>query len=163
MKIINEKGKLFGIINIIDLALLLIIVALAAGALLYLRREGPVETLPTKDFYVSVKCKEYSQEIADGFKVGDRLYYGNAFTNLEITDVKVEPAKMDVFLPDGTIVVSPHPELKDITVTVLIHDDPVDPKDPMIYFGSLHATVGKQVLLKTTTVEIPGIITKVWE
>ncbi len=163
MKIINEKGKLFGIINIIDLALLLIIAALAAGALLYLRREGPVETLPTKDFYVTVKCEDYTQEVADGIKVGDKLYYGNAYTNLEITDVTVEPAKVDVFLPDGTVTVAPHPELKDIIVTVKIHDDPIDPKDPMIYFGSLHATVGKQVLLKTTTVEIPGTITKVWE
>lgn len=163
MKIINEKGKLFGIINIIDLALLLIIVALVAGAFLFLRREGPIETLPTKDFYVDVRCENYSQEVADSFKVGDRLYYGNAYTNLEIVDVKVEPAKEDVFLPDGTIVVGRHPEKRDITVTVKIHDDPIDPNDPMIYFGSLHATVGKQVLLKTTTVEIPGFIIKVYE
>ena len=31
MKIVNEKGKLFGIINVVDLLILLVIVAVAGG------------------------------------------------------------------------------------------------------------------------------------
>jgi hypothetical protein len=163
MKIIDEKGKLFGLINIIDLVLLLIVAALAVGGLMFLRREGPSEVLTTKDFYVMVLCKEYSQDVADAFKVDDRLFYGGTFTNLVITEVKTEPAKVDVFLPDGTIVAAEHPEMKDIYVTVKIEDDPIDPSDPFPYFGALHATVGKNVLIKTTSVEVPGDIIKVWE
>ncbi|NLO41047.1 MAG: DUF4330 domain-containing protein [Ruminiclostridium sp.] len=164
MKIINEKGKLFGIINIIDLALLLVIAALAVGAVLYMKREGsPVAELPTKDYYVTILCRENRQEVVDAIKVGDLLYFGNAFTNLEITDVKAQPAKIDVPMPDGTIVSAQHPELKDIYVTVKIIGDPIDPNDPMIYYGITHATVGKNVTLKTTTVEIPAVIIKVEE
>lgn len=163
MKIINEKGKLFGIINIIDLALLLIIAALVVGGVLFMKREGPDTELPTKTYYATLKCTQYSQEYVDAIHVGDRLFYGGSFTNLEITDVRAEPAKMDVFLPDGTIVVAEHPELKDIYVTIKIIDDPVDPNDPMVYMGSTHATVGKSVTLKTTTVEIPAVIIKVEE
>lgn len=163
MKIINEKGKLFGIINIIDLALLLIIAALAVGGLLYMRREGPPTELPTKDFLVTILCREYRQEVVDAIKVGDKLFYGGGFTNLEIMDVKTEPAKKDVFMPDGTIVAGQHPELKDIYVTIKIIGDPIDPNDPMVYFGTTHATVGKNVTLKTTMVEIPAIILKVEE
>ncbi|MBP7176467.1 MAG: DUF4330 domain-containing protein [Thermoclostridium sp.] len=164
MKIINEKGKLFGIINIIDLALLLVIAALAVGALLYMKREGgPVAELQTKDFYVTIFCKENRPEVTDAIKVGDKLYFGNAYTNLEITDVKAEPAKMDVPMPDGTLVAADHPVLKDIYVTVKIIGDPIDPNDPMVYYGATHATVGKNVTVKTTTVEIPGVIIKVEE
>lgn len=164
MKIINEKGKLFGIINIIDLALLLVIAALAVGALLYVRREGsPAEELQTKDFYVTILCKEQRQEVVDAIKVGDLLYFGNAFTNLEIMEVRADPAKFDVPMPDGTIVYADHPKLKDIYVTIKIIGDPIDPKDPMIYYGTTHATVGKNVTLKTTTVEIPAVIIKVEE
>ncbi len=164
MKIINEKGKLFGIINIIDLALLLVIAALAVGALLYMKREGsPVAELPTKDYYVTILCRENRQEVVDAIKIGDKLYFGNAFTNLEITDIKTEPTKINVPMPDGTIVSAPHPEMKDIFVTIKIIDDPIDPNDPMIYYGQTHATVGKNVTLKTTTVEIPAVIIKVEE
>lgn len=164
MKIINEKGKLFGIVNIIDLALLLVIVALAVGALLFMKREGgTVETLEKKDFYVTILCSKYRQEVVDAIKVGDLLYFGNSFTNLEIVDVKAEPAKIDVPMPDGTIAYANHPELKDIYVTIKIIGDPIDPNDPMIYYGSTHATVGKNVTLKTTSVEIPAVIIKVEE
>ena len=129
MKIINEKGKLFGIINIIDLALLLVIAALAVGAVLYMKREGsPVAELPTKDYYVTILCRENRQEVVDAIKVGDLLYFGNAFTNLEITDIKTNP-KINVPMPDGTIVSAQHPEMKDIFVTIKIIDDPIDPND----------------------------------
>ncbi len=164
MKIMNEKGKLFGIINIIDLALLLVIAALAVGALLFMKREGsPVEELQTKDYYVTLLCEEYRQEVAGAIKVGDKMYFGGVFTNLEIVEVKVEPSKMDVNMPDGTIVAADHPILKDIYVKVKITGDPIDPKDPMIYYGTTHATVGKSVTIKTTTVEIPAVIIKVEE
>ncbi len=163
MKIINEKGKLFGIINIIDLALLLVIAALAVGALLYMNRSGggPVAEIETKDYYVTLFCKENRPEVAEAIKVGDRLYFSNTFTNLEITEVRSEPAKINVPMPDGTLAAADHPILKDIFVTIRVIDDPVDPADPMIYYGATHATVGKNVTLKTTTVaffEVPAAI-----
>lgn len=163
MKIINEKGKLFGLINIIDLALLLIIAALAVGGVLYMRREGPVETVDKQDYLVTILCEDFSQDVADAIIPGDRLYFGNSFTNLEIMEVDPQPAKMDVFMPDGTIVVAEHPELKDIYVKIKIIGDPVDPNDPMVYFGTIHATVGKPVTLKTTSVEIQAVITNIEE
>jgi hypothetical protein len=163
MKIIDEKGKLFGIINIIDLCMLLVVLVLAIGGVLYFSKERTKTTVETKDFYLTILCEQHREEVMDAIVVGDRLYYGNQFINAEITDVWSEPAIMDVFLPDGTIVSGQHPLLKDIYVKLRIIGDPLDPNDPMIYLGSTHATVGKLVTLKTTRVEIPAKIIKIEE
>ncbi len=160
MKVLNEKGKLFGLINIIDLGVLLIIAALIAGGLWYMGRKAPDTTVDTKDYYVTIKCPGYDIDVVNAINVGDRLYYDGGFINSEVTEVRTEPAKMDVATADGKIVVAQHPELKDIYVKVRVTDS-LD--DPMIYIGRLHANVGKDITLKTRHVEIPGKITKVEE
>jgi hypothetical protein len=64
MKIIDEKGKLFGFINIIDLAVLLVILLVIAGVIVkfVLPEKGTVERVDTsKRYNVVVKCPEVSE------------------------------------------------------------------------------------------------------
>ncbi|AGC69406.1 hypothetical protein Cst_c24460 [Thermoclostridium stercorarium subsp. stercorarium DSM 8532] len=158
MKVLDEKGRLFGIINIIDLFVLVVLVVIVAGGIWLVSRQSETDTGPVESYYVTIKCPELDGSIADYLHVGDRLYYANGFTDVVITDVSVEPAKIDVMLDDGTITVSTHPEKKDIYVTVKVNSKP---DDPMLWIGQLHATVGKELVLKTQYVEIPGVITSV--
>lgn len=160
MKIIDEKGRLFGVINIIDLAVLLLIVVLVAGGIWYVSKKEPVESGPAKDYYVTIKCSGLEEDVADYLHTGDKLYYSGNFIDAEITEVSAEPAKIDVIRDDGTIVVATHPELKDIYVTVKVK---AAEDDQMIWIGQLHANVGKELVLKTRYVEIPGVIVKVTE
>ncbi|NLM11201.1 MAG: DUF4330 domain-containing protein [Clostridiaceae bacterium] len=156
MKILDDKGRLFGIINIIDLLVLLLVLVVIAGGIWFFSRKDTTETGPTEVYYVTIKCAELDEEVADYLHIGDRLYYANGFTDVVVTEVSVEPAKIDVVRDDGTIIVATHPELKDIYVTVKVNSIP---GDPMLWIGQLHATVGKELVLKTQYVEVPGVIT----
>lgn len=158
MKILDEKGRLFGIINIIDLAVLLLVLVLVAGGIWFLSRDDAVEVGPTEVYYVTIKCASLDEEVAEYIHVGDRLYYGKGFTDEEITEFWVEPAKIEVVRDDGTIIVTEHPELKDIYVTIKVNDSP---SDPMLWIGQLHATVGKELVLKTQYIEVPGVIIRI--
>ncbi len=160
MKILDEKGKLFGIINIIDLGVLLLIVLLIAGGLWYKNREEPSTSAQMKDYLITVKCAGFGDDVIDAIHIGDKLYYAGGFIDADIKEVNVEPAKVDVYTADGRILVQEHPQLKDIYVTIRVSDE-ID--DPMVFIGLLHANVGKEMVLKTQYVEIPATITKVVE
>jgi len=158
MKILDEKGKLFGIINIIDLFVLLLAVVIVAGGIWFVSRNDSEVTGPVETYQVTIKCAELDEDVAGYLHKGDRLYYGGGFTDVVITDFSVEPAKVDVVRDDGTITVTTHPEKKDIYVTVKVNSKP---GDPMLWIGQLHATVGKELVLKTQYIEVPGVITSV--
>lgn len=161
MKVLNEKGKLFGLINIIDLGVILVIVAIIAGGIWYMNRgEKPVETTNTKDYYITLKCSALGQNVIDAMEVGDRFFYGSSFLDVTIVDIKYEPAKIDVYTDDGNIVVKEHPTLKDIYVKIKVQS-PAD--DSMIWIAQTHATVGKTIALKTDRVEVPSVVTKIEE
>ena len=160
MKILNEKGKLFGLINIIDLGVLLVILVIVAGGIWYVKRDAPVQIVNTKDYYVTLKTEAQPVEVLDALEIGDRFYYGSSFLDVTITDIKFEPAKIDVQTAEGDIVVKPHPELKDIYVTVCVKSPA---NEPMIYIAQTHATVGKSIALKTDRVEVVSVVTKIEE
>jgi len=158
MKILDEKGKLFGIINIIDLFVLLLVLVIVAGGIWFVSRNDNKATGPVEAYLVTIKCAELDEKVAGYLHAGDRLYYGSGFTDIEIISVRTEPAKIDVVHDDGTITVTTHPEKKDIYVTVKVNSKP---DDPMLWIGQLHATVGKELVLKTQYVEVPGVITDI--
>ena len=161
MKVLDEKGKLFGLINIIDLLVIFVVLVLIAGGIWYVTKDDPAEVVgPTKAHFIKIKCAGVDEGVADYIDVGANLYYGKGFTEETITAVEVVPAKIDVIEDDGTIVVAEHPELKDIYVTVKIFEKP---NDPMLWIGQLHATVGKELVLKTQYIELPGVITEITE
>ncbi len=90
--IIDQKGKLFGIINIIDL--LLIIVILAVGVFAFVKLgSGNVITNTNQKFIVKYYTEEVSTFCANQVKVGD--YVIDEAKNLslgKVTDVKVGPS-----------------------------------------------------------------------
>jgi len=71
MKIIDSKGKLFGLINILDLAILLILVA---SAFIFYNAATQLHDFKydeNKMFKIEVLCQGISLERADVIKVGD--------------------------------------------------------------------------------------------
>jgi len=160
MKVLDEKGRLFGLINIIDLFVLLLVLVIIAGGIWFVSRNDASKEVkyPVETYYVTIKCSELNAGVADYINIGDRLYYSNNFTDIEITDVKVEAAKIDVERDDGTVTVAEHPEKKDIYVTVKVKSKP---DDPMLWIGQSHATIGKTIVVKTQYIEVPGVIIKV--
>lgn len=160
MKILDEKGKLFGLINIIDLGVLLVILAVIAGGIWYMKKDAPDQDDNTKDYYITLKVEAVGKDVLDAMEIGDRFYYGNSFLDVTIMEINSEPAKIDTYTSDGEIIVKRHPELLDIYVKVLAKSPA---NEPMIYIAQTHATVGKLIALKTDRVEVPSVVTKIEE
>lgn len=91
MKIIDNKGKLFGIINVIDLIFVLIIAVAVVGGARRLKR-APVISEAGQKGKITYLVSDIRQVSVDNIKVGQKLYHYDKGTYLgEIVDVKSEP------------------------------------------------------------------------
>lgn len=155
MKIVDEKGKLFGIVNIVDLIVALVVIALVAGVgyKLVSRKinagDGNILS-KDEDVYVTLYSSLVVPEIAESLNVGDKLVANGQFTNAEIVDIKVEPAAYVATDANGIAVQSEHPLWKDVTVVV---KDKVNPSNVILKVGGQETRVGYSYILKTQTVE----------
>ena len=162
MKIIDEKGKLFGIINVIDLVLLLLVAAIVVGVgYKFVAGDGNLfkpKTPDTKDYLVTFYCPRSPAQAASFLKVGDRLYY-DSYGELEavvesvdiITEISIpSEVKFDHYFPD----------MKDLTVVVKVSSSA---NDKRIMMAGIQLNIGKELLLKTYRVEIPAYVVDIRE
>lgn len=104
MKIFNEKGRLFGLINIVDLCIILFVIALAGGAYGFLNNNITKST-PTQTYNVTLELKQveedFTKTIIPGKTVFDKIQ-NKPFGTLK--DVRIIPAQeYNVSLTDGTV------------------------------------------------------------
>ncbi len=120
-KIIDEHGRLFGKVSIIDLFVILIVLAL--GAALYLKfnvlnftsKSGDTDKLT-----YTVTIEGVRQYTLEGLKAGDLLYDKNSssFPIGTITAVDFTDAQKEAQTLDGTIVLGRYVGRYDVTLTV---------------------------------------------
>jgi hypothetical protein len=156
MKLIDEKGRLFGKVNVVDLIVLVIIVGIvgAVGYRLTSSRVNanggnPVST-PEQYCYVTLYSSLVVPEISQSLNVGDKLVANSKYTDAEIVSIDEKPAAYVATNADGEAVLSEHPIWKDITVVV---KEKVDPTSVILKVGNQEARVGYSYILKTQTVE----------
>lgn len=122
MKIINEKGKLFGKINLIDLAalLLLLFAVIVTGIKL-----GSGKNLASSTGEVTVRYTLYIRGLrqvsvdavmAETENITDAEYGGNV--GHIVGDVLKVPAEENVLLDDGTYVTAVYDDRYDLYVTL---------------------------------------------
>lgn len=150
MKLIDEKGRLFGKINIFDLIVLLAIVVVAAGVgyKLVQRSRTAANPTATKAYIVTVKCSGMPDSFDEALKKDDRIYYDtDGFVNAKIVNIKEDPAVLTIQTGDGHLVQAESPVLKDVYVDLEV-DDKLTESD--IRIGRYAVAVGlKTFTLKT--------------
>ena len=156
MKLMDEKGRLFGKVNVVDLIVLVIIIAII-GAVAYRLTSSKVNMgggnpLNTEDkyCYVTVISQLVVPEVAEGLKVGDKLVANSEFTDAEIVSIKSEPAAFVGTNSEGEAVLGEHPLWQDVTVVV---KEKIDPTTVILKVGNQEVRVGYSFILKTQTVE----------
>ena len=160
--IIDEKGKLFKKINIIDLALLLVIV-ISIGATVYkfgFSTHKSVVTADTKITYV-LRVKAIRQMAVDAINIDDVIYETVTKKAIgKIVDKKVTEATEFVNMADGTLSKEDKiPEKFDVYLTVeakgLVSNDG--------YFveGNHQLNIFSNVNFSTKTVETMGTIMEI--
>lgn len=158
MKLINEKGKLFGIINIIDLAVL-VIVLLIVGVVGYKVLGNKIDNAlgtdtGAKDIVFTVKCQGRSPVAVAELKKGDKLISVTNYVDAYVDSFTSYPADVFIQTADGRVVIAKDPYKLDVVITVKMKYVSGD----IIKLGTQDIAAGKPFTFKTHTVEFGGMI-----
>lgn len=160
MKIINEKGKLFGVINVVDLLVLVAAVAVAAGVGYKLFAPQIAEAAAKQvEMTVTVRVRGATpflvEEVERNSQIGKKIVSGNSFTNATITDMKIEDYVQQMPTADGEIRDAVDPSKKDLVFTIET-TVPEGTASPSI--GTQEVRAGRTFIVKTNDFETSGNI-----
>lgn len=155
MKLVNEKGKIFNIINLVDLAVLLLIVAFLSIVILKVTDVKLVSSGENNLITITVSCQGEYPSTAEALKTGDKLVSQNSYIDGQIVSIDSVPSKQFVNTDDGRIVVTEHPVLLDVIVKVSFE---APAGSATIKHGDQQIRVGNKYFIKTQTVEMDGRI-----
>lgn len=160
MKLINEKGKLFGIINVVDLIIVIMIIAMVgAVATKVLGSKVQSAVAPqvecTMEVCIIGTAPRLLKEIERQDLVGERLVSGNEYMSAYIEDVWFEDYVTQAVRDDGIIVDAVDPSKKDVIVKIKcqVAKGTASPK-----IGSQELRAGRTYIVKTQTFECSGTI-----
>lgn len=157
MKFIDEKGKLFGKVNIIDLAVILLVLFLVA-AVGYKVLGPKAQSSPNAQGEITavIKSTFKTDNVVASFQKDQKLVFGTDYIpDSFIEDVKAVPADYITTDAQGKMHVEKHPYLKDVYITIRAK---VNTNAPILKVGSQEICQGKNYIVKTQTSEITGSV-----
>lgn len=157
MRLMDDKGRLFGRINIIDLTAILLVLLVAAG--LYVKGRLPVVnsiTSPPQKLQVTFLVSEVLPATADAVTVGGKAWEAKTGPYLGIiTGKEAVPAVKWVEAADGRVVKTTVPDKVDIYLTVT-GEGRMDDTTTML--GSVEVRVGQTVFVKGADFGVESIV-----
>lgn len=155
MKIIDEKGKIFGLINIIDLAVLLILVLLVGGGLKRMGK-GPMSMGKTKPATITVEVPNIKENTVDAIFIGDPIYHYDKDQQFgKIVDKKVEPYKEPAKDGNGNTIMKEVPGKYTVILTV---ESEVEEDPNAIMVGGEQTRVESAFKFENKNVEFTGTV-----
>lgn len=154
MKIINEKGKLFGIINIIDLTVLLVMALLVVGGIQRMKSR-PIVVDETSKALITYEVSDVRIMSVENIVEGDDLYhYDRGGYVGKIVEVDYEPYKEPVEL-NGQWVDAEVPNKYVVTFTV---EADVKDNPDVVLVGGEQTRIGTQYRLKNKRIAFFGTV-----
>jgi hypothetical protein len=151
MKIVDEKGKLFGLINIIDLVILIVIVLIVGFVgYKYIGKSSSGANSSVKKIYVDIKCPARSEAVANALHKNDQIVSLTSFSGAVVESFHQKPAVVITSDTDGNIKYVTDEKRKDVYVTISMT---ADLKAAVIKLGSQEIAIGKTIILKTNRAE----------
>ncbi|HHY36231.1 MAG TPA: DUF4330 domain-containing protein [Firmicutes bacterium] len=153
---LDEKGRLFGLVNIIDLAVVLVFgLVLAFGAYKFLYVNPSYQPEP-KTVRVELVVEGVRQPTVDAIALGDRVYEKNSNGYFgTITDIKVVPAKEVVPTADGKLVEAEVPGRYDIYLTL---ESPAEVSEEYIQITGQQVRIGLTPTIRTRTYQVETVV-----
>ncbi|KXG78087.1 hypothetical protein AN618_07060 [Fervidicola ferrireducens] len=160
MGLIDKKGRLFGLINVIDLLVIILVVAVVTRFALNPQKSSL--TNEEKKIQVVLLVKDVRDATANVIKEGDMVRETKTNNLLgKVTKVEVKPAETLVNTADGRVLNVPNPVLKDVYVTV---EGSATVGENAIVLGGTEIRIGTALQMKTnlyavvaTVMEIKGL------
>ena len=171
--IIDEKGKLFGKISIIDIAVVLILILAIVGGVVIYNKTGSGKVSPTDNSLVTNTdslddlCIEFQlSDVRDITKNAvakkDKIYSDSTGDYIgEVIRIDSKPFRNSITGTDGTIIFADVPEKYELTIYVKTTGQHTD--TGYYLFQNTHLAVGESFAIKTETIKTTPIIKKVYE
>ena len=118
--IIDEKGKLFGKISIVDIAAILLVFALLGGVYfkLFVYGRNMEKTNATK-FNYQVMVSDVRMVSVDALQIGNKVFDEDTKEYLGIiVDKEIKPCQLNLLKNDGTYVKAEKPDRYNVIITV---------------------------------------------
>ena len=163
MKIVNEKGKLFGLINIVDLVVLLVVLLLGAALFVKVVLPAASDVLsPDSEMVVTLRIRgvmDYMKEQVKDIKPGAALVAGSEYVpDTKVLSIVEEPYKAAANTDGGEIKTATDPQKYDLIIKVSAKQGK---GNPIYKIGNQEVRVGRGFIFKTQTVEQNSIIERI--
>jgi hypothetical protein len=154
MKVLDEKGRLFGKLSLLDLLIVIIAVGLLAG-FLYKRMSGEVVQLVNANdkFYVTIAGTKLREFSVNAIAENDVMYRQHDREPLgKVVKLTTEPATEYMLKTDGTALAAPMEE----RFTAYITLECTGSITPLGYYfnGVTHIAEGNEIVLVSNRVQI---------
>ena len=119
-KLIDERGRIFGLVSVIDILAILVVIVLAFAVYTrFFSREQTAISVENDTFTYELRVNGVRTWTVDAFQEGDRLYNSENGVYLgQVTGVSYEPAVQEARLTDGTYVLAPVEDRYDMLLTI---------------------------------------------
>ena len=118
-KIIDERGRLFGLISFIDVIVLAVVIVIAVAVFTkFNAKESPVTTTSTVNVTYTIKVPMIRQKTVNLIRPGDKLYNESGIYIGTITGVEAADSEFIESLVDGTFVKAKVYERYDVIMTI---------------------------------------------
>lgn len=163
-KIIDEKGRLFGKVNLIDLLVVFLVVAvIAAVAFKFsggeVTKQEQLANAEMKELDYIVLCRMVHNDVANYIvdnEVGSQLMSnGELVESCYITDISQEAFYESYVTPEGEIMKVESDEYCDLLVTI---SGSAPYGENSFHVGSQEIRVGKSHIVKTVGFEVTGTV-----
>lgn len=160
MKLINEKGKLFGLINLVDLLVVLMIAVIVAVLATKFMGDRATEAVSAKeDYWFEVEVvgamPRYYEEVERVDLKGTGLIAGNTFQDATIEDYWFEDYRICTTDDNGELHWVTDEVRKDV---VYLIKGKAAKNSPTPTVANQEVRVGRTFTVKTLTTEINGVI-----
>ncbi|MCW2278837.1 DUF4330 domain-containing protein [Heliophilum fasciatum] len=156
MKLVDDRGRWFGLINPLDLVVLVAIVALVFG--LATKTKNIVSTTTTEVQFEGF-FKKVHPELVAGLNTNEKLVAGGVFVeDARVESIRVVPSRTSQTNAQGETVVSDDPHYKDVYVVIRGTSKSATAD---LKVGNQEIKAGKEYWYKTQTMNLQGIVDSV--
>ena len=160
MKIVNEKGKLFGLVNLVDLFVILAVLLGIAGVSWRVLGDTARDRLaPQVEMTVVTRIRGASvyltSELERNPLTGKQMVAGNSYIDAVITEFRFEDYIAPIATDDGRFITAVDSDRKDIVITFTAK---IPRGTPTPKVGTQEVRVGRTMLIKTRDFEVNASI-----
>ncbi len=154
-KIIDEKGRIFGLINVIDLFVMLVLVLFVPIALLGYKAVNWDMISEREWLPVKIRLSETEIEYNDVIRKGDLEKDAYGKTIAEITSVSMNPLKVWILVDNKMLTTIDHPDKKEIVIELSLL---CVKKGGAYYYKATPVKIGKAIGFSTEIYSVSGTI-----